>query len=233
MTKHLTTEQKTGDRLAVSDRRAVVQRWPDVAARAWTFDFVEDAKSKRAVLAVVATGSSVRNVEFSDDLDLLLIYQGACPKMQRPPISIDLRRYERDDVLQKLADGHDYLSWTVRYGRKLFEHGSWWTTLRTDWRGCLPLPSVDDARERAKKAERLYREMIEVGDADAAADLRLSMLTFLGRAALSEASVFPKSRPEIPTQLRKIGERALADRLHSALQQRQLRKLAELTTSAK
>ena len=42
------------------------------------------------------------------------------------------------------------------------------------------------------------------------------MLTHLARAALSEAGVFPYSRPELPGQLRDIGDHALADRLDAA-----------------
>ena len=220
MTQQLTTERATSAQHAAGDRQAVVQRWPDDAARAWTVDAVEGATANEAIVSIVATGSSVRDVEYSDDLDLVLVYRGCRPVTPRPPISVDLRRYETDEVLQKLAEGHDYLSWTVRYGRALFERRSWWTTLSTDWKERLSLPSVADARERAQKAERLYQKMIEVGDTDAAADLQLSMLTFLGRAALSEANIFPKSRPEIPYQLHEIGERALADRLVSALQRR-------------
>ena len=227
MTKQLTEDRATKIQPAVCDQPTAVRRWPDVAAREWTLASVKSAAANEAVLAIVATGSSVREVEFSDDLDLVLVYRGVCPAMSRPPISIDLRRYEHDDVLQKLAEGHDYLSWTVRYGRELFERRSWWTTLHTYWTHRLLLPSVDDARERAKRAERLYEEMSEVGDSDAAADLELSMLTFLARAALSEAEVFPKSRPEIPIQLNEIGERALSDRLVDALQRRAHRRLAE------
>ena len=136
------------------------------------------------------------------------------------PISIDLRLYEQNEVLQKLAACHDYLSWTVRYGRVLFERCDWWTTLRADWKDRLSFPSVTDALERAQKAEGLYKKLIEIGDTDAAADLQLSMLTFLSRAALSKANVFAKSRPELPDQLCEIGERVLAERLIDALERR-------------
>ena len=53
-----------------------------------------------------------------------------------------------------------------------------------------------------------------------AADLRLSMLTLLSRAASSKADVFAKSRPELPDQLRGIGEGVLAERLIDALERR-------------
>ncbi|MCY3849596.1 MAG: hypothetical protein OXF75_02185 [Acidimicrobiaceae bacterium] len=229
MTKQLTPERAANAEHAAGNRHAAVHRWPDDPARTWTLDAVERAAANEAILAIVATGSSVRDVEHSDDLDLVLVYRGCRPVMPRPPISIDLRRCGHDEVLQKLKDGHDYLSWTVRYGTALFERGSWWTILRTDWKGRLSLPSVAEARERAQKAERLYQKMTELGDTDAAAELELSMLTFLGRAALSEAKVFPKSRPEIPYQLQEIGERELADRIVSALERRTKRTLADST----
>ena len=82
------------------------------------------------------------------------------------------------------------------------------------------MPSVTDALERAQRAEGLYKKLVEIGDTDAAADLQLSMLTFLSRAALSRADVFAKSRPELPEQLRGIGEGVLAERLIDALERR-------------
>ena len=168
----------------------------------------------------VASGSAVRDVEHSDDLDLVMVYRTRRPNLPRPPIDVDLRLYEQAEVLRKLKVGHDYLSWTVRYGCVLFERDAWWTRLSVDWNDRLPLPSVAEARERADKARRLYNDVPAIGDHDAAAELRLSMLTFLARAALSSAGVFPKSRPELAGQLRDIDKQALADRLSDALAHR-------------
>lgn len=220
MSQQLTSERVSSTVFTTGDLSDVVKRWPDEAARAWTYEAVEGATENTAIKAIVATGSSVRDVEHNDDLDLVLVYRECRPILPRPPISIDLRLYEQDDVLQKLAAGHDYLSWTVRYGRVLCERYDWWTTLVSDWKDRLSLPSVTDALERAQKAEGLYKKLIEIGDAEAAADLQLSMLTFLSRAALSKAGVFAKSRPELPEQLRGIGEGVLADRLIDALERR-------------
>lgn len=202
--------------------RAVVavRNWPDDAARSWTLDTVESAKTDDAIVAIVATGSSVRDVEHSDDLDLILVYREHCPLLPKPPISIDLRRYRQVDVPQKLAAGHDYLSWTVRYGKVLFERVSWWTRLRADWNGRLSIPSSAEARKRARRAEALYQELCTIGDTSAAAELQLTMLTQFARAALCDAQTFPKSRPEIVGQLREIGEQELADRLACALEMR-------------
>ena len=62
--------------------------------------------------------------------------------------------------------------------------------------------------------------MTEIGDHTAAAELQVSLLTHLARAALSNVGMFPKSRPELPQQLRDISEHALADRLSNALARR-------------
>ena len=53
-----------------------------------------------------------------------------------------------------------------------------------------------------------------------AAELSVSMLTHLARAALSDAGVLPQSRPELVDQLRRIDEHPLADRLAYALAHR-------------
>ena len=220
MTQQLTTKHAPRSLRGQHSWHAAIRSWPDDAAQAWTVDTVEGAANCAAIEAVVATGSAVRDVEHSDDLDLVVVYRVQRPELPRPPISIDLRQYEQADVLQKLAAGHDYLTWTVRYGRVLFERGCWWTQLQADWTSRLVLPSVDESRERARKAERLYNELRAVGDADAASELHLSMLTHLSRAALSSARVFPKSRPELASQLRSIGECELAHRLVRALKER-------------
>ena len=220
MTQQLTTTHAPRTPRDQHNWQVAIRSWPDDVAQAWTVDTVEGATNCAAIDAVVATGSAVRDVEHSDDLDLVVVYRVQRPELPRPPMSIDLRQYEQADVLQKLAAGHDYLTWTVRYGRALFERRCWWTQLQADWASNLLLPSVDESRERAQKAERLYQELRAIGDTDAAAELNLSMLTHLSRAALSSACVFPKSRPELASQLRSIGECELADRLDGALEER-------------
>jgi len=168
----------------------------------------------------VASGSAVRDVEHSDDLDLVIVHRARRPELPTPSIDVDLRFYEEQDVLRRLERGHDYLSSTVRYGRVLFERDGWWTQLASDWHNRLSLPSVAESRERAAKARLIRDDLLEIGDHDAAAELRVSMLTFLARAALSSAGVFPKSRPELPNQLHIIDNHDLADRLSNALSHR-------------
>lgn len=223
MTRQLAAEEGAGASAVSTGWLTAVKRWPDDAARDWTLGAIEQAMADKTIEAFVATGSSVRDVEFSEDLDLVFVYQKCRPALPRPPISIDLRGYEAADVTQKLAEGHDYLSWTVRYGRILFERGCWWTNLRAEWNDRLSLPSVSEACSRAEKAEFLSMELREAGDEDAADELQLSSLTHTCRAALSRAHIFPRSRPELDGQLREIGELSLADQLAGALERRRAR----------
>ena len=194
--------------------------WPSEAARSWTLAAVDAAGRDAAIDAIVATGSAVREVNRSDDLDLVLVYRRERPSLPRPPLDVDLRYYERADVPRMLAAGHDYISWTVRFGRPLFERNRWWTALRSEWNDRLALPSASEARARARKTERLYKEMLAAGDHDAASELEVSLLTHLARAALCDASVYPESRPELSRQLRQIDQGPLADRLDAALDRR-------------
>ena len=218
MTNSATTRSST---LATAEAALrVVKSWPSSAARLWTRDAVASARDNSAIEAIIASGSAVRDVARSDDLDLVLVYRRRRPELPRPPIDVDLRQYEPSEVLEMLEAGHDYISWTVRFGRSLFERDGWWTTVRSNWDHRLALPSASEARARAHKTERLFNEMQAVGDRDAACDLEITMLTHLARAALSEASVFPESRPELPDQLRDINEPALAKRLDAALSRR-------------
>ncbi len=196
--------------------RAVVS-WPDDAALNWTRLLIAAARPDKSVLAVVATGSAVRDVKCSDDLDLVLVHRSARPALPRPPISVDLRCVRQTDIVPKLATGHSFLSWAVRFGRPLFERDRWWSRLCADWNPRLLPPSAAESHERAERAERHRDALAETGDDDAAAEMALSALTHRARATLSEAGIFAQSRPELPDQMRQIGEYQLAEAFDSAL----------------
>ena len=197
MTQRLTTTRALPPSEALHEALAAVRVWPSEGARAWTINAMRQAERDAAITAIVASGSAVRDVEQSDDLDLVLVYRGRRASLPRPPIDVDLRQYAQTDVARKLEAGHDYLSATVRYGQALYQRDGWWSRLRADWDARLALPSAAGARARARETERRYDEMRAVGDLDAAAELHLSMLTHLARAALSDAGIFPRSRPEL------------------------------------
>ena len=169
---NLATTRSTTLATAEAALRAI-KSWPSKAARGWTLDAVASAYDDAAIEAIIASGSAVRDVARSDDLDLVLVYRRRRPELPRPPIDVDLRQYERSEVLEMLEAGHDYISWTVRFGRSLFERDGWWTSVRSNWDHRLALPSASEARARAHKTERLFNEMHAVGDRDAACELEI------------------------------------------------------------
>ena len=220
MTQRLTTERSAHQLEELNKALGAVRSWPSRRARLWTIDALAVAGRNAAIQAIIASGSAVRDVAHSDDLDLVLVYCKCRPNLPRPPIGVDLQQHEEAEVAQKLENGHDFLSWTVRFGLALFERAGWWSQLRADWNDRLSLPSAAEARQRAHRARHLHQEMQSLGDQDAAAELKVSILTHLARAALSDAGVLPRSRPELTDQLRSIGEQPLADRLADALAHR-------------
>ena len=139
MTQRLTAE-RPARRLEESDEAlGAVRSWPSGRARLWTIDAVTAARQDAGILAIVASGSAVRDVAQSDDLDLVLVYRKPSADLPRPPIGVDLQQHEAAEVPRKLSNGHDFLSWAVRFGRPLFEREQWWSRLQADWINRLAL----------------------------------------------------------------------------------------------
>jgi hypothetical protein len=178
------------------------------------------AAASDQVLAVVALGSSVRASVESEDLDLLVISQDGAEPEWRAPIEVDLRTYALSEVGAELEAGGDLLTWAVKFGVPLFDRDSAWERIVQVWQHSLRLPDPEVAEKRAQVAYNQLQALEEMGDEVAANEVRVSYLTHLARASLARAQKFPASRPELPDQLRTIGEGALAARLAEALVER-------------
>ncbi len=201
----------------------MVARWPSAEARHWAEESIPRLCQEETVLAVVVFGSSVRDVDFSTDLDVLYIYQVTPVSQAPPPLDVDVRAYPAADVDRLLSNAHDLLGWALRLGRVVCERNRYWTKLVEKWAKQLPFPSVDLAMQRARKSERLSAELTSAGDEDAAFEQKVSALTHLARAHLLRQGVFPASRPELPKQLLQVGELELANLLHRVLIERNAR----------
>jgi hypothetical protein len=206
---------KVGDRL-----EQIIRHWPSAHAREWAFRVAADLCADPSILAFVALGSAVRPVEAAQDLDFLVVFRDSQPKLGPIPLDVDLRAYSADLVNDKIEAGHDLLGWALHFGVPICEQSSYWTDLSNDWKGRIPLPSAEKANERAARARRLVDELRAVGDWEAAAEQLVSCLTHQARARLVRVGVYPASRPELPAQLRDIGEHSLATELASALNDR-------------
>jgi len=196
-----------------------VLRWPTSRSRDWAMAFLESARANTNIVAVIAVGSAVRPGVSSSDLDILVICTDPTKVIPSRPLEVDLRVYSAADIDSKLGTGHDMLVWAVMFGRALFQRHSFWEKVVKSWRHRLPLPSSKLARTRATAAYRRMTNLFQLGDADAGREQAISYLTHLARAELLETGVFPASRPELPEQLREIGEYTLAGQLDRILQE--------------
>jgi hypothetical protein len=201
-------------------RLGCIRFWPSEKAKEWTSYFVDFILTQQNVDAIVAVGSAIRNVTEIADVDLILIYNRIKPVFKKAPIDVDIRMYDRDDVDELLARGHDLIGWALRMGCIVYERDLYWSKLRSEWEDRLLFPSPEEATERASRAKQLYEELRLTGDIDAAEEQFISMLTHLSRAKLLKANIFPASRPELADQLKQIGEHELARELSDALAKR-------------
>lgn len=203
-----------------------IHRWPTARARQWLTAFLGRAAYDPNVRAVVAVGSAIRSDVPSEDLDLIAICLDRSQLGERAPIEVDLRAYDLDRIEQALDDGDDLLTWSVRFGRAVFDPDGVWRDIVDRWQERLPLPDPSVGRDRAATARGQLEEMARAGDEDAMVDLNVSYLTHLARAVLAENGVYPASRPELPDQLNEIGQVDLAARLQDALNVRAERRAA-------
>ena len=194
--------------------------WPSAVAKEWVVQFVQMAYDQPDIRAIVAFGSIVRDVSYSVDVDLLFVGKLEIPEFTTPPLDVDLRAYCQSDVESLVAKGHDLLCWSIRFGTVIHEKNRYWKNLYKRWARRLPFPSAGTADERAERARRLLEDLRVIGDDDAVHEQLITMLTHLARAHLIRADVFPASRPELPRQLRSIGEFAIASKLTDALKKR-------------
>ena len=205
----------------VSERR--IHRWPTGRARQWLSSFMDRARRDPNVVAVVAVGSSVRFGVASDDLDIVVLCRDTERFRERAPIEVDLRRIGIDCVDESIRAGRDLVIWAVRFGRPLFDRENTWADIVRNWKSRLPVPDSGVSLQRARVALKRMEEMRAIGDENAFDELQVSYLTHRAWARLTSAGVYPASRPELPGQLRNIGESSLADDLDAALSERAVR----------
>lgn len=199
----------------------IILRWPTPESRTWLEQFHAQMTKDENVRAVIAVGSTIRPAVQSEDLDLVVVCRDRQRFTSKAPIEVDVRPFALKGINERIAEGDSLLVWAVRFGRPLLDKDEIWGQIVAHWHNRLPLPSARAERERADRFLARMTEVLELGDQEAAAELRVSHLTALARAALSEHGVPPISRPELPDQLRSIGQHQLARQLAVVLEQRQ------------
>jgi hypothetical protein len=177
-------------------------------------------------LALVLIGSIARPVEYVHDVDLLFIYSNRRPRLSGHPLDVDIRAFSASDLEKLVAKGNELIAWSVRFGKVVCQHQAYWSHLITQWKTNAPIISPSVPIERALKAEIAYKELLALGDLEAAHEQLTSALTHRAWACLLTTGVFPASRPELPAQLRAIGETTLAIALEEALSERRFQATA-------
>ena len=199
-----------------------IDKWPSARAKEWIGNFVQTLCPQSDIWAVVIFGSIIRRqVKYSIDVDLLIIYENDRPNFVFSPLDVDIRSYRREDAELLLFEGHELLAWTIRFGKILYEKDKYWTILCDKWQDHLQMPSARTADKRAERAKQLFEDLKVIGDEDAAQEQYIAMLTQTARAHLIRSGIYPASRPELPDQLKRVEKYSLAAQLEKALQKRQ------------
>jgi len=201
-------------------RLDALRSWPNAATKRWVMSFAEQVCGDANTAALLAIGSLARGAGPVNDVDLVYIVRLGRPRFRTHPLDVDIRVYEAQEVGGLLSEGHDLLSWCLRYGFLICEHNRFWSNLKHEWKDRVPLPNPAVAEQRAVQAQRTYEQLLELGDSDAAHEQLVTLLTHRAWASLLRNNVHPASRPELPDQLRSVGEQSLANSLEQALRER-------------
>ena len=199
-----------------------VHRWPTATSFHWLASFLERAERDPNVVSVIVIGSAARPNVASDDLDLMVLCRDVRLFEEKAPIEVDVRKANVIGLETDILAGRDVAIGAVRFGRPLLDKDGTWNSIARRWRSRLPLPDPAVALDRATAARVLMEKMRAVGDEDARRELEITYRTHLARAALASAGVQPASRPELPSQLRELGEAELANDLERALSYRRV-----------
>ncbi|WP_424667402.1 nucleotidyltransferase domain-containing protein [Candidatus Binatus sp.] len=192
-------------------------------AKRWAISKLSRLASEGATAAIVGIGSAVRPVHHpGSDVDFLVVSDIDLRPDESQPIDVDLCIFRTTDIDQRLQAFDDLLGWALRFGRPIFDRNQYWANLCTRWADKIPFPSPEVSIARALHFERFARELVSMQDLDAALEQVVAMLTHRSRAKLLRSRTYPASRPELPAQLREIGEYRLAEWLESALLNREI-----------
>jgi predicted nucleotidyltransferase len=164
--------------------------------------------------AVVLVGSAARGTYFAplSDIDVLVVGDVVPPKA---PAGVQVLRVSLEELVSRVAAGDELLQWALRFGTPIRGRPLWETLRREALEGAAwPDPRIKV--QQAARRNRTARALFDMGDLDAAQEETRFALSHMARARLFSAHVFPLSRPELPGQLRELGDPGLAAALEEA-----------------
>jgi hypothetical protein len=160
---------------------------------------------------VVLIGSVARRTRTTDlgDVDVVVL-NGRARTLLHPGVQTTVLSTEAFG--ERVRAGDDFAQWALRFGVSIRGRRKW-LQLRRDLLEDAPWPNPATKLDQARRRLRTARELLDMGDSDAAHEDLLYAAGHLARAKLLSLEVFPLSRPELPGQLRDAG----LDELASAL----------------
>ena len=176
---------------------------------------VESRSHALGAAALALTGSTARGARTDvSDLDYHVI--GAHPRVEDLPADIDLYCDQPTEFDAKLARGDDFAHWTLRYGCILFDSGVLReATAHVATHDVWPDPErkLRQAKQTLDFAERLAAS----GDCSALREQVRGALSLTARWWLFAHDVFPLARDELPGQLVRTRQIALARALEGSI----------------
>lgn len=221
----LVTADRWEDRLR--EDRARAARFQSRQSRAVTAEVLRRAVDAGAH-ALALTGSTARGHRTAiSDLDFHLV--GPRPDLRGLSGDVDLVADSRQRLQRRLAEGDDFIQWTVRLGcvlhdpNRIFQNAQH----RIEAEGLWPDPQRK--YERAEALGQLAERVMSVGDRDATQEHVRAALTSLARGLLLANAIFPLARDELAAQLRELGFGTTAEWLHRSIHE--VLSLAELSVA--
>ena len=154
---------------------------------------------------VVLIGSAARDAtHVGSDIDILVLREDDIRIRLDRPGHIHLQQETRSRFLTRLENGDDYPGWALRFGIPIKDPDGWWVEQVNaeqqnphwpDWR-----PKVSHASKRIT----LSRQLLDVGDIEAASEEMMFAASHVARAVLLKKRIFPLSRKELSGQLDSI-----------------------------
>jgi hypothetical protein len=185
--KRLREDMRAARSLAADDLKTITA---DVVARA----------VECGALSIALTGSTALNRRHSDsDLDFYIV--GERPQVPCHAQEIDVYAVSVAGFADRLRSGNDYLHWTLRYGLIVHDRGPFRWALRTAARERL-WPDPQPKAIQARQSVELARAILLSGDHDAAVEQCRTAFSLVARWWLLKSGFFPRSRTDLPEQLR-------------------------------
>jgi HEPN domain-containing protein len=165
--------------------------------------------------ALILSGSTARGsrTEISD-----LDYHLVGDKIATRDLSteLDLHVLSTETLTAQILDGDDFVQWSIRFGRVLFDDGTVLDAARLIAEE-RPWPDAERKIGHAVKSLDLARRVVETGDSDGAVIQVRTALSLAARAHLLSVGRFPMSRAELPDQLAAAGRPESAAALEACI----------------